>query len=67
MSLGRRPRGLSSDRRSAELGRTQIADAWLVHLKGLTNLRRLELTGTKVTAAGVADLQKELPNCKIEK
>jgi len=52
---------------------TQITDAGLVHLKGLTSLVRLELVvhaanlGTKVTDAGVADLQKALPNCLIIK
>jgi hypothetical protein len=39
----------------------------LVHLKGLTNLKQLVLKGTKVTDAGVAELQKALPNCKISK
>jgi len=39
----------------------------LVHLKGLTQLQYLGLQQTKVTAAGVADLQKSLPNCKIIK
>ena len=37
----------------------------LVHLKGLTNLQELSLYYTKVTDAGVANLQKSLPNCKI--
>ena len=44
--------------------------AWparLVHLKGLTNLETLELVSTQVTAAGVAELQQLLPNCKITK
>ena len=40
-----------------------ITDAGLMELKKLINLR---LTGTKVTAAGVADLQQALPKCKIE-
>ena len=39
----------------------------LVHLKGLTRLETLTLGGTKITEAGVAELQKALPNCKIEK
>ena len=43
------------------------AGAGLVHLKGLTKLQRLKLGGTKVTDAGVADLQKALSNCKITK
>ena len=39
----------------------------LVHLKGLTRLETLTLGGTKITEAGVADLKKALPNCKISK
>ena len=34
--------------------------------KGCDTLRTLQLQGTKVTAAGVAALQKALPDCKIE-
>ena len=51
---------------SLSLGFTQITDAGLEHLKGLKNLERLYLQDTKVTEAGVADLQKALPNCKID-
>jgi hypothetical protein len=36
-----------------------------VYLKGMTKLRSLQIKGTKVTAEGIADLQKSLPNCKI--
>jgi Leucine-rich repeat (LRR) protein len=44
-----------------------ITDSGLVHLKGLTNLQQLYLEDTQITDAGVADLQKALPNCKIYK
>ena len=44
---------------------SKVTDAGLVHLKGLTKLGTLNLTDTKVTAAGVKDLQAALPNCKI--
>ena len=37
----------------------------MVHLKGMAELQWLYLRRTKVTDAGVADLQKSLPNCKI--
>ena len=43
----------------------KITDAGLKHLKGLTNLTELVLSTNKVTDAGVADLQKALPNCEI--
>jgi hypothetical protein len=47
------------------LDQCQITDAGLEHLKGLKNLKAVNLRATKVTDAGVADLQKALPNCKI--
>jgi hypothetical protein len=36
-------------------------------LAGLNNLARLYLKGTKVTAVGVAVLQKALPKCMISR
>jgi len=45
---------------------TQVSDAGLLHLKECKNLKSLELKDTKVTAAGVADLKKALPQCNIE-
>ena len=44
-----------------------LTDAGLVHLKGLKNLQRLDLSATQVTTAGVEDLQSALPECKISK
>ena len=52
---------------SIHLERTEITDAGLVHLKGLTNLHTLWLDDTLVSPAGVAELQKALPNCKTKK
>ena len=46
---------------------SKITDAGLVHLKGLTKLQVLRLAGTKITDAGVAELQQALPNCEIRK
>jgi len=43
---------------------SEIADAGLVHLKGLTNLEVLWL-GSNITDAGVAELKKALPDCEI--
>ena len=34
-------------------------------LKGLTKLKYLNLTGTKITPEGVEELQKALPSCQI--
>jgi hypothetical protein len=42
-----------------------VTDAGLAHLKALTNLTQLSLDGTQVTDAGVADLRKALPKCKV--
>ena len=42
-------------------------DEGLVHLKRLTNLESHYLSDTKVTDAGVAELQQALPKCKILK
>jgi hypothetical protein len=44
---------------------TPTTDAGLVHLKGMSNLKHLDLRYTKVTDAGVAVLKKSLPNCQI--
>jgi len=44
---------------------TQITDAGLQQLAGLTNLTRLFVRGTQITDAGVAYIGKVLPNCKI--
>ena len=48
-----------------ELRNWKITDAGLVHLKGLTNLENLSLFSTQATAAGVAELKKALPKCRI--
>ena len=45
---------------------TGVTDAGLEHLKALKGLTHLILSHTKVTAAGLAALEKLLPNCTIE-
>jgi hypothetical protein len=49
------------------LEQTSVTDAGLEHLKGLKQLSGLRLGGTKVTGAGVQDLQKALPNVEISR
>ena len=44
-----------------------MTDAGLKELAPLKNLTSLNLSDTKVTDAGVKELQKALPNCKIKK
>ena len=48
------------------LNNTQVTDAGLVHLKGLSKLQYLDLSNTQVTDEGVKKLQQALPNCIIE-
>ena len=43
-----------------------LDDPALTPLGEMRNLKVLQLQGTKVTAAGIATLQKALPNCSIE-
>jgi hypothetical protein len=47
------------------LAETQVTDAGLKHLKGLTALQGLDLSRTKVTDAGVEALKKSLPNVEV--
>ncbi len=42
-----------------------LTDAGLHDLHGLTKLTYLDLRRTKASAAGIAELQKALPKCKI--
>jgi hypothetical protein len=44
---------------------TEVGDAGLEHLKSLTQLRFLVLSGTKVSDTGVQRLQQALPQCEI--
>lgn len=53
------------DLRSLVLSGNQIGDAGLAHLKELKDLVSLDLRNTKVTAAGVRQLQAALPMCKV--
>jgi serine/threonine protein kinase len=48
------------------LASSGATDVSLKNLHDLVKLRELDLTATKVTAAGVAELQKALPKCNIK-
>jgi hypothetical protein len=51
--------------KDVDLSDIAVSDAGLVHLARLKNLKTLSLKNTKVTDAGVAQLQEELPDCRI--
>ncbi|MFP6613293.1 MAG: hypothetical protein VB835_13365, partial [Pirellulales bacterium] len=61
--------GVSVDQNKAvvrvSLYRTNITDAGLANLKGLSSLEVLYLYGTQVTDAGVEKLKQALPKCMI--
>jgi hypothetical protein len=59
-----RPRE-STEQRSLALGKTQVTDAGLVHLKGLTELSSLRLRGTQLKSALVKEHQEALPKLEI--
>ena len=50
---------------SLNLHYTQTTDACLKEAAKLQQLEELNLNNTQITAAGVAELQKALPKCKI--
>ena len=45
---------------------TEVTDAGLEHLKGLSKLRDLSVGDTKVTPGGGKKLQEALPQCRVE-
>jgi hypothetical protein len=62
---GLRHIGCLSELTSFWLVGVPIGDAGLKWLRPLKKLRQVRLMGTHVTAAGIAELQKSLPNCEI--
>jgi hypothetical protein len=47
------------------LRRTNLDDKGLIILAGMKNLKRLDVTETQVTAAGVTAFQEKLPDCEV--
>lgn len=47
------------------LSNSQITDAGMEHLKGLTKLSELNLNNTQITDAGLQELKTSLPKCQI--
>jgi len=48
-----------------DLASTTITDVGLKHLAACKQLTLLNLTGTRVTAAGINELRKSLPRLRI--
>jgi hypothetical protein len=48
-----------------DLGGTRVSDAAVEQLAALGKLWKLRLTGTGVSAEGIARLREALPNCEI--
>jgi hypothetical protein len=51
---------------SLNLEGTRVTAASLTHLKGLAELRYLDVTGTKITGAGIKQITQALPRVIIE-
>lgn len=50
---------------SLNLSGTEVTDGSIEHLITLKDLRNLAITGTRITAEGVAELREALPDCNI--
>jgi hypothetical protein len=50
---------------SLDLRDTQITDAGVRHIAALGRLEELDIRGTRITADGLQELRKALPNCAI--
>ncbi len=52
--------------RTLSLGHTAVTDAGLIHLRSMHDLGTLILHHTKVTKGGVRDLQRSMPDARID-
>jgi len=49
-----------------DITNTAISDDGIIHLKQLPKLKFIRVKGAGITSAGIAELQRALPNCKCE-
>jgi hypothetical protein len=49
------------------LDNTEVTDAGIAQLKGMTGLKNLMVSGTHVTQTGVAELNRALPKLSIRR
>lgn len=50
---------------SVQCHNSQVGDTGLANLKDCKSLTSLNVTNTKVTASGIAEFKKALPNCRV--
>jgi hypothetical protein len=48
-----------------DIAETSIGDAGLKQIGGVPRLRRLYLSGSRVTQGGVAEFRREHPQCEV--
>lgn len=58
--------GLLYQLRTLDIRHTDVTDKGLIHLAGLTSLKRIRATGSQVTRSGLDELQRTIPDLKVE-
>lgn len=54
-----------TDKLSFDLSNTDFSDAELRHLEGMTELVRVDFSGSKVTKEGVQHFREAMPGCEV--
>ena len=57
---------LANKLESLDIRRTSVSDDGIAHLKRLPRLTLLRLKGSGISADGIDEIRKSLPNCKLE-